>query len=316
MAFTYAEFNSTPANLIADLKAKILASTDYTNPTGNVVLATTPLGAKIAVNLSDATPTTQYAGFSAWRDYTGTTGTDVFQGRYLYYKRNNTGTTANSIHVRVAAGNTLLYVDIEGPYSSEPNTDNTNYGSFRQMFAVAQVTPYFTTTPNDTVPAVAVLGSASYNGYSSYQPSVASNLTHVSRNMANTASWVEAHLEGLCYPNYGYGNNVNGSSFNRQGTAADGNTYLSPYVVSEHVAGMRGRLTDVFFAGWKNAATLNNADPNNGLFEGNVVTYNGNTYKIIAPFKTDLASSAATGSVGAITNSSVMTSPLIAVRTA
>lgn len=317
MAFTYAEFNTTPANLVADLKAKILASSDYTNPTGNVVLATTPLGAKIAVNLSDAAPTTQVCGFAPYRTFSGVSGTDLMQGRYIWYKRNNTGsTTTNPLHVRVSAGSTLLYVDIEGPYSSEPNTDSVNYGSFRQMFAVGQITPYFTTSPSDAIPSVALMGSTSYNGYSSNSPSVNSHLTHVSRNMADNASWVEAHLEGLGFPNYGYGTQTAGSAFNRQATGADGNSYLSPYVISEHIAGMRGRLTDLFFAGWKNPSAINSTDPGSGLFEGNIVTYGGNTYKVLAPFKSDLSSSVSSGSVGACPNSNTLTSVLVAVRTA
>lgn len=320
MSFTYSEFATTPANLVADLKAKILLSSDYTNPTGQVVLATTPLGAKIAVDLNAVAPTTQKVSPGVWRAYAGTTGTDQYLGRNLWFKRVNSGATGTiSLHVRVAAGNTLLYVDIEGPYASENFTDSVNYGSHRSAFAVAQLTPYFTGSPADAVPAVVLCGSASYTGYDAVTQSIGSQMSHVSRNMADTASWSEAHLETLDHPTWG-ATVADGLSWNRQALAADGNTYLAPYVLSEHIAGMRGRLTDLFFGGFNNPSVLSGVDPNNGLQQNDIVTYGGNTYKMLAPYKTDASNaSVVAGSFGYAQNQVSprhVCSPLVAVRIA
>ena len=51
MAFAYSVFDTTPANLVADLKTKILLSSDWSNPSGNVVKCTTPLGGVMAIDL-------------------------------------------------------------------------------------------------------------------------------------------------------------------------------------------------------------------------------------------------------------------------
>lgn len=317
MPFTYQEFDTTASALVADLKTKILLSSDYSNPTGNVVVATTPLGAKIAVKLDDITPTVTKAGFAPYRGWSGVTGTDILQGRYTYYKRSSGGTTAGTpLHVRVSAGTTLLYIDIEGPRASETNTDSATYGSYRNVFAVSQITPYFTTTPLDSIPAVALIASSAYTGNDSVNMSALSTLTHISRNMADTSSWVEGHLEVLSFPQWGI--TGNGSSWTRQRYAADGNTYMSPFVVSEHIAGLRGRLTDLFFGGWNTPIVQSVPDPNNGLSAGDFVSVGGNTYKMLAPHRTDNSASAhAGGSFGYYNNyQNQSVSPLVAVRTA
>lgn len=296
----------------------ILLSADYSNPTGNVVLATTPLGAKIAVDLNFAAPTVQKASFAAWRGYTGTTGTDQYSGRNTWYKRVSAGTTgANVCHVRVAAGTTLLYIDIEGPNASESNPDSVTYGSYRNCFCVAQVTPYFTSSPNDTVPTVALMGGGSYPASDSASFQAASALSVVGRNMADTQSWVEAHLETLSFPSNRY--DIGGYAWSRPLTNPDGNAYLAPYVVFEHAAGIRGRLTDVFNAGIWNLQGNNGIDAGNGLSPGDRVTYGGNTYICLAPYRTDQSNNStftAGGSFGAYNNWLNQQSPLIAVRIA
>ena len=312
MAFIYSEFDSLPSTLVADLKAKILLSSDYSNPTANVVKATTPLGATIAVDLNGVAPTNQVFSPIPWRTWGTTTGTDSYTGRYVWFKRVNSGTTTtNPIHVRVAAGNTLLYVDIEGPRAGEANLDTNNYGSYRNCFALAQITPYMSA---DTIPAVALLGGSAYNGYASASALVSSSITNVSRNQADSASCVTAYLGCLNLPN-----TMQYGGFNYTQVASDGSTYLSPYVVFENVAGIRGRLTDVFYTGLQGQISNNGYDLSNPtLAQGDSVTYGGNTYKVLAPYRTDGSGNADTyGSFGSVRNYvNWFHSPLIAVRTA
>ena len=291
MGLVYSEFDTTVANLVADLKAKILLSSDYSNPTGQVVKATTPLGAQIVCDLiGGGSPGT--AGFTPtfWRLWTGTpgAGTDQLSGRWLYWKRTGTGSTANPLHCRVAAGPTLLYIEIEGPRAAEAGADSTTWGSQRQCVCVAQLTPYFA---GDTTPAVVVMGSTSTIGFNqTTSASVVSQLCHVSRDQANASSWVEARPFTLAQPQ-----TLQALPWTTPSLASDGNVYLAPWVIYESVAGMRGRLTDVFYAGWQNAPSHNSADYLSMLQSGDIVTYGGNSHKITMPYKSDGTSSGHVG---------------------
>jgi len=311
--FIYSEFDTTPANLVADLKAKILTSSDYSNPTANIVKATTPLGAVIAMDLNTVAPSTTTFQPTVYRNWTGGAGTgvDPLSGRLIMYKRNATGSTSNILHVRVAAGSTLLYIDIEGPRQYEANADSGNYGSIRQCVCLSEMTPYFSGAI-DPVPAVVLGGSTSYQGVVNSSASQPATVVNVSRDAGNQTSWVQGHLGALTFPSM-----INSYNWHNPSTALDGSDYLSPYVVFEDVAGMRGRLTDVFFAGWYSNVVNNSSDTVRGFTQGDTVSYGGKSYKILAPYKSE-SSTYQGGSFGVTignNGSTYMSSPLIAVRT-
>lgn len=316
MAFTYQNFDTTPANLVADLKAKILLSSDWSNPSANVVKATTPLGATMAIDLAGSTaPTTQ--SLSApyiYRLFSGAAGTDQLAGLALWWKINNTGaTTTVPLHVTVVAGNTLLWISIEGPRLGENFADNTN-GSTRQTLAISQLTPYFAA---DTTPQVVAIGSTSYNGYNSGQPVVTSTYVRVGQNMALNSPWATGMLMALTFPE-----DWQGFQTVLPNKGNDGSFYFSPYVLFEHAAGLRGRLTDLYYAG------INRSQNSSDLFvsghsQGDVLTIGGNTYTVMAPYRGSLSNAwDSIGGFGAYRNNSnnagndYTRSPLVAVRTA
>jgi hypothetical protein len=312
MGFTYAEFDTTIVNVVADLKTKILVSSDYSNPSGQVLKATTPLGATIAVDLvGGGAVDTQALRPTFWRLWSGS-GTDALAGRFLYWKRSAGGTTANPLHCKVAAGPTLLYIEIEGPRFNEAGADSVSYGSLRQCLCVAQLTPYFA---GDAVPAVAVLGSTAtslFNSPISSDPR--SMVCNVSMNAANTAPWVTAFALTLAQP----ASQQIGGWQTPLMASGDGNAYLAPWVIFEQLAGIRGRLSDVFYAGWYGANLVNAGDTPAVLQPSDVVSYGGNSYRMCAPYKSDGSNSGYSGgSFGMPYNLSPATnqhSPMVAVR--
>jgi hypothetical protein len=279
MAFVLSEFTSTPANIVADIKTKVLLSSDWSNPTGSVLQATTPLGATMAVDLvGGGAADNLHMKPKFWRLFSAGSGTDAYQ-RYIYWSRNgNSISSSSTLHVRVTAGSTLLYVEIEGPQAGESGAD-ASQGSWRQAFFIAQMTPYFV---GDTVPAV-VAGGSGYTNNESQAVGGYGIQCAVSRNQANTAPWVMAKLASLSPLDTSQA----GRGWTYQPVASDGNTYLLPYVVFEDVAGIRGRLTDLFFAGYPSGENGVFDTVANGLAAGQQVTFGGNTYKITAPYRNE-----------------------------
>jgi len=314
MAFTYSVFDTTPANLVADLKAKILLSSDWSNPSGNVVKATTPLGAVMAIDLAGtAAPTNVgWVGPSFYRTYATSSGTDRLDNYGLFWKGASSGTTTTvPLHVTLIAGNTLLWIQIEGPRAGE-NFADTTPGSFRQTLALSQLTPYFAA---DTTPQVVLIGSSQHNiGGGGQGLTYAATYVRVSQNVALTSPWVTGHLMGLTFPQ-----DTDRWSTVMPNRGNDGSFYLSPYVLFEHQTGIRGRLTDIYFGGVNRS--LNNAD----LFVqahtvGDILTIGGNTYVVTAPYRgTGSNTWNAGGGFGYYVNSGLSDwarSPLVAVRTA
>lgn len=312
MAFAYSVFDTTPANLVADLKTKILLSSDWSNPSGNVVKCTTPLGATMAIDLAGAAAVnTQTWTPYIYRTYATSSGVDQLTGYGITFKAQNTGTTTTiPLHVTLSAGNTLLYVQIEGPRAGETGAD-TSYGSIRQTIALSQITPYFA---GDAVPQVAFMGGSHNPIADSVPVNFQSTYSRVGQNMAQTTPWVTAHLMALCFPQ-----DAQQWATVMPNRGSDGSFYLSPYVVFEHLAGLRGRLTDVFFAG------ANRSVQAGDLFYqahtvGDVLTIGGNTYTVIAPYRGVQTNSwNEGGAFGYYTNAGISDwgrSPLVAVRTA
>lgn len=272
MPTTYAEFDSTPATLVADLKTRITASTDWVAFTGggltNTVKATTTRGAEMVVMLDSVAPTVQRAQFRVFRTHNGTTGTDPLE-RYVIWKTETGGTTALPLHCVVSAGKDHLFIAIEGPYAGETGASATN-GSYRQSFFLGELLPYFAA---DTVPAVVLCAHTA----TALTTSNVQLTCVVSRNQANTASWVPARLGTVSTVDVGA---LVTDTANLNPRASDGNTYLWPWVVAEQAAGMRGRLKEIYFAGHSGPVVLP------GEYQplaGDDVTFGGRTYRSQRP---------------------------------
>lgn len=305
MATYYADFDSTPANLVATLKTEIVKSTDWTNITGNIMKATTTRGAEMVVDLTDAAITSMRMQCGVYRTHNGTTGTDKVI-RYVAWKATVTGATTDILHVQLSVGKEHFYLAVEGPRQGEPNPDDSSNftGSMRQPLFLGDIVPYFA---SDTVPAVLLLGNTASTAFSS-------ETVHVSRNAANSASWVPARLGTMTMPKAP--TDVSGvqTYSPRRECSADGNTYLWPWVVLEDTAGIRGRIAKCFFAGFNKSGGSTDAVPS--LYARS--TYGGETYMLVAPHKSAYISGQSRSGFGYVANGGnplgqLTDSPLIAV---
>lgn len=239
MANYFVEFDTTPANLITALKAQMLNSTNWSNPSGgsgHVMTATTSHGAQMAVDLADAAVTSRQLQLGIYRTWASGSGTDKLV-RYLCWRTLTAGATTDPIHVQLSLGQDHLWLAIEGPRPGEPSPDDATNGSSRQVALISDIVPYFAGEPSGVV---CVLGNTTS------LTNMGSPLVYVSRNRANTQSWVPSKLATLTIPGGGGNQPWFGTQRNAQ---ADSNTYLWPYVVIEDTAGLRGRLGKIFFAG-------------------------------------------------------------------
>lgn len=237
MPTAYSEFDTTPVNLVADVRARILLSSDWTANGATALTATTTSGVPMHISPT-GTPSILFASWQVHRLHNGTTGTDTLT-RNIYYKHNSTAgaTTSNVVlHVVVSAGKDHLFIYIEGPRATEQYPDRTDFGSVGQSLFLGDVVPYFTGQTGCYV----VAG----NGESTTSP-LASDYAVLSRNRSNTTSWVRTRMMTLALP--AYGNLSSGMQSNPR--AADGTYYLAPWVCFEQLDGLRGRIRDLYHAG-------------------------------------------------------------------
>lgn len=305
MAQHFAFYDTTPANWVADTKAQITTSTDWSNITANIVKATTTRGAEMVLDLNKAAPVNNYATVAFWRTHNGTTGTDEIT-RYLHWKYTSGGTTSNTLHCMVSASKEHLILQVEGPYSTESNTDNVESGSKRNTLVIADIVPYH---GGDTQASVFAWSNISTGS------SASSGNTYgmVSRNQGNTASWVPATIQSV-QPLVSHDVAAGTMPATVQHVAkGDGKTYLFPYVVNENQDGLRGRLANMFWAGWSRQSV---SQEGGGLVEGSTVTYSSADYLIRKFTKALVVSSSQTYSpFGSVTAGSPYTyEPLIAVK--
>lgn len=270
MPLTYSEFTTTGANLLADLRAAILASSDWTQPNAgnaNLLKATTTRGAQMVVDLNDSAPTTTRLTVGVYRAYEGTTGTDKIT-RLVRYKQSGTGTFNTNIYrCVVSASKEHLFFTIEGPRGGEVGADNVNLGSMRGNFFIADIVPY-ESAPQDVAPAVCVIGRTT-EGQAEYTNGA--HTVNVSRGRAGSESWLVARLATLDA-------NTSIGTFGLQRLTKSGSVILSPYVVFEDIDGLRGRLANLYFGGWN---FVDYADVP-VLTTGARYTYDGGTYRLIA----------------------------------
>lgn len=306
MAISYTAFDSTPATLVADLKTNILLSTDWANITGQIVKATTTRGAQMVIDLNDAAPDNVRAQFGVYRTHNGTTGTDKVV-RYITYKQGG-GASSEPLHCQVAAWKEGIFIAIEGPRGGEAQADDSTWGSFKQCIVLCDIVPYF---GGDTIPAVACIGHVTQNRQDS------TGYLTVSRNQLDTGSNVPARLASLSPP-VAPTSSFNITSALQPVAKGDGNYYLWPYVVVEVTDGIRGRLNMLFFAGFDKTAVQTVAPEPNPM-AGQVVTYGGNTYRLVCAVKGLRGNASTNNPLGATENSSDATQyagPIIAVPTA
>jgi hypothetical protein len=306
MAIYYEEYTTTPANWVADTKAKIDTSTDWSNITGDIMKATTTRGAEMVINLNKAAPVNNYATVAVWRTHDGSSGTFEVT-RYLHWRNSAGGTTANTLHCTVSASKEHLVLQVEGPYGTETNYDNIDTGSKRSTLVIADIVPYHA---GDTVPAVAMFANTSTT-----QSAAAGNAQiAVSRDQGDANSWVPAAI-GTVHPIIS-AEQTNATHMFQHVAKGDGKTYLFPYVVIENQDGMRGRLNNVYWAGWSKANVNISASEAPGLSDGDIVTYSSADYMIRKSSKSvQLGSSGTTSPFGgAPASSSYEPAPLMAIK--
>lgn len=364
MAITYAEFDTTPAGLIAALKTQILANAHWTDLGVTVATTTNSVATTAAGNTATLTSATgftvgqwitvnpgasevyrqitavagsvitisgtwgsifaigttfktrgtvlksttdngtdlildlegdlgsQYLNVIAYRQYTGTApgGWTDAKPSWIFWKAAS-GALNAPIHVTLSVGKNHLFVAIEGPRANETGATSPIYGSLKNYFALSELTKYHAgdTVTNPAIsigaPTAAVTSTVNNGGHQ----------VAISRDAANTVSWGVGRLASLDWPTVGATDVV---SMNRQ-CSIDGNVYLLPYVMFSETEGIRGRLTNFFFAN-TNAPTpaTDYPDP-----IGTRITYNGIVYKLVALNKGD-GSVAAWGPFGAVANGS------------
>ena len=305
MAFIYSEFTTTPAGVVAAVKAAILTSSNYSNPTGQVVQCTAQNGATIALDLvGGGAADNQRMRTLAWRLFSGGVGTNSVN-RTFYWNRIGNATTS-TLRCRVAAGNTLLYIEIEGPRAGEANADSNTQGSYRQCIFISQITPYL--GPHHPIGLFRRVRLVPRLRGCSVIPN--STVAYVSLNQFDSASWVNARLHTLQVPIQGTGTQM----FNQRQLATTACTWLHGWSSRTPPGSAAGSL-DMFFAGWNGS---DDSYVNQNLADGMPLAYSGNTYKVTVPYRTDGTGSAhCYGSLGICNNASAPSrSPMIAVRSA
>lgn len=299
MGTVLTEFDTTPAGWVAAVKAAIDLSSDWSNITGDIMKAVAGNGAQMVVNLNKAAVNTIRQPLAVWRTHDGASGVD--ERTSYHYWRTVAGATTDPLHVLVSAGPDHLCIATEGPRAGEAGADSATLGSHKSTFFLGAMEPYFAVGV-DPIAAVVVVERISDSS---------SDNTHtvaVSRNAANTTSWVSGFLvTPSILPN-----TLATAPVTRQGswTALDGNTYLFPWVVWEIAAGIRGRLKTCFYAGC--GAVSAAGDP--CLSPGEVVTYDGADYMLLSVGRSTSIARCGQGWVPGVNASSQQgTMPIIAV---
>jgi hypothetical protein len=263
-----------------------------------VLKSTTDNGTDLILDL-EGDLQSNYINVIAYRQWTGTApgGWTDAKPSWLYWRAAGGGALTMPIHVTLSVGKNHLFFAIEGPRSNETGATSATYGSIKNYFAISELTKYHagdTGTPAISIGVPSSTATTSVNA--------GGHQVGISRDAANTVSWGMGRLASLDWPTVGATDVV---SMNRTCTI-DGKVYLLPYVLFSETEGIRGRLSNLFFANTTAPSPLTDLpDP-----VGTRVTYNGIVYKLIALNKGDGAI-AAWGPFGAVTNSTSVTRSII-----
>ena len=265
---------------------------------GQALQSTTTSGAKLILNMDGEISNFNCLGMSTHSNWVGT-GPDGFVDRetaFLYWKAAS-GTSTMPIHVTLSVGQDHIFIGIEGPRSHETSPTSTTYGSVKNYFAMSDLVRYHAA---DLVPTSISIGQ----NRNSATPSTAQNSHQVaiSRDSLDTTSWPAGRLASLDFPTV-FATDV--VTMNRTCTI-DGKNYLLPYVLFSEAEGIRGRLSNFFYANTNTPSPATDyPDPVNVRVE-----YEGIVYRLLAVSKGD-GTNAAWGPFGAAANSS--SSPLRSV---
>lgn len=300
MALSYAEFSTTQANLLADIRTAILASTDWSRPNAagkpSLYKATTDRGADMIFDLEDAAITLYKFTIGVWSAHDGTTGTNK-NTKYLNWRATGTGTGAATatmpLYVVVSAGKNHIYISVEGPRPNDPSASTAASGSVRNYFFMSSLLPYHAT---DTQPVVVVGGAPTDgNGYASVTNN--NHQVQTSKGRNTTMAWSNGKILSLDFPTMFTADTI---AVTRP-CAFDNNYYLTPYVLFDDTDGIRGRLTSFHFVGYN---TTSDAAEIAAAPVGTRVQFDGQWYKLLAINKSDGSSGNSTwGPFGSITNS-------------
>lgn len=233
MATTFASGDCTVTGLIAALKEAIDVSSDWSIPAADRVTCTTTRGEIMHLNFSAAAA----AGLTVVVSRNADIAVD-YTTRYLQW-RDSGGATSDTVHWVISAGKEHLFISIEGPRAGETNAVSTTMGTYRAIFWIGDLVPYHA---SDSIPAT-VLVAATATGKPDFIA------TSVSRNQANSSSWVSARLLTLTQPRVGSSSGDLGWSSVPLRATGDSKTYMWPYVVVEETDGPRGRVAKVFHLG-------------------------------------------------------------------
>lgn len=280
MTFTnmvYSEFDSTPANVLADIRTVLTSCASVSRPNSgsepDAYKITTTDGADMVFDLNDSAVTSTMLTIGAFKNYDGTTFTDKLV-RYLNWRPSG-GATTNPIHCVVSVSKEHVFIGIEGPRAPETGAVSTLYGSYRSYFAMSAVTKYHA---GDVATAVCV--GQNHTGGTTSTVVNGSHKSHITRNYGNTQSWEPGLLQTLAFPMAG----ATQAGLNVVRTAiGDGNFYLSPYVFFGDAGGIRGRLKAFHHAGF----TVPDVFEAGSSPVGSTVTYDGQLYKLIGVNKSE-----------------------------
>lgn len=274
-----------------------IAATTYAHNSGTnvyigneVLKATTTRGADMIIDLMDAhvvLPTTYGLNMAAYTAHTGNPngGGSNRAPRNICW-RYGSPTASNVIHCIVSVSKEHLFISLEGPRYGETNPSDSGGGSVRQYLFINDLVPYF---DDDEEPCV-VLGAPLNLLVSSTDL-----FCHQSINQAGTNHWEQTKLGTLTFPN----NRISYSAHLERMAAGDGNWYLFPYVAFGDYTGIRGRLANIWFAGFINPEYNDPVVPSPPAFSK--ITYGGDTYKLL-PLNKGVGGSRVWGPLGAVDN--------------
>lgn len=286
MTFTnlvYSEFDTTSANLLADIRNVLLTCASVSRPNAagkpDLYKITTTRGADIIFDLADAANDHNKLSAAAWRSHDGTTGAGKL-AKYLWWRASGGGST-NSLHVVVSVSKEHIFISIEGPRIGEVNPMNANIGSHKAVFAMCDLIPYH---EEDLVPVVVCIAPGQ-NASPFGGASTGSFYAHASKNHDGSISWDIGILTSMQFPMGGMSSPIASMLHPQRFSRWDNKYYLDPYRWNSNTDGPRGRLLAFHYAGM-NVLNEPGFDAVGPVPTGAKTTIDGQLYRVIQVYKT------------------------------
>jgi hypothetical protein len=221
---TYEAWDTTPANLIADLTSRLQAN-GWTVNSGKFYGVGG--GRTLCISLDSASA----SGLSLTAYNESGTGGKGFVVAY------NATATSNPIHAVLSVSTQHLFLSVEGPYWNETGAAQatSGYGSPAGYFCLAPIVPYQTLdTQTESLVCAAGFVGLSFNAHPKC----------FIRRGFNAASWADARLMTVRPVT----NTETYSVINKNtGAGLGSGVYLWPYLVVDENMGLRGRLDRLFY---------------------------------------------------------------------